>query len=83
MELEDVGSSGHLKMSAMLKTVGSDLKHFAAKNKGKWGSARAWPVAAPMPKSDSFFIEKRECLDCLVLAFRFCVPFTVGVAMYL
>ena len=40
-------------------------------------------MAAPMPKSDSFFIEKRECLDCLVLAFRFCVPFTVGVAMYL
>ena len=24
------------------------------KNKEEGGSARAWPVAAPMPKSDSF-----------------------------
>ena len=29
------------------------------KNKGGKGSARAWPVAAPMPKSDSFR-EKRD-----------------------
>ena len=29
------------------------------KNKGEKGSARAWPVAAPMPKSDSFG-EKRD-----------------------
>ena len=29
------------------------------KNKGGKGSARAWPVAAPMPKSDSFG-EKRD-----------------------
>ena len=29
------------------------------KNKEGKGSARAWPVAAPMPKSDSFF-EKEE-----------------------
>ena len=35
MELEDVGSSGHLKMAAMLKTVGSDLKHFTAKTREK------------------------------------------------
>ena len=54
MELEDVGSSGDLKMASMLKTVGSDLKHFIAKTRGKGGSARGWPVAAPMPKSDSF-----------------------------
>ena len=59
MELEDVGSSGHLKMAAMLKTVGSDLKHFTAKTREKGGSARAWPVAAPMPKSDSFYREER------------------------
>ena len=29
-------------------------KVFLCKNKGEGGSARAWPVAAPMPKSDSF-----------------------------
>ena len=29
------------------------------KNKGEKGSARAWPVAAPIPKSDSFG-EKRD-----------------------
>ena len=29
-------------------------KVFLYKNKEEGGSARAWPVAAPMPKSDSF-----------------------------
>ena len=58
MELEDVGSSGHLKMATMLN-CGLRSKHLTAKNKGKGGSARAWPVAAPMPKSDSFS-ERRE-----------------------
>ena len=29
-------------------------KTLLCKNKEKRGSARAWPVAAPMPKSDSF-----------------------------
>ena len=29
-------------------------KVFLCKNKEEGGSARAWPVAAPMPKSDSF-----------------------------
>ena len=33
------------------------------KNKEGKGSARAWPVAAPMPKSDSFSREKREMLN--------------------
>ena len=33
------------------------------KNKEGKGSARAWPVAAPMPKSDSFVREKREVLN--------------------
>ena len=33
------------------------------KNKEEKGSARAWPVAAPMPKSDSFSREKREMLN--------------------
>ena len=32
------------------------------KNKEGKGSARAWPVAAPMPKSDSF-LERREMND--------------------
>ena len=29
-------------------------KVFLCKNKEEGGSARAWPMAAPMPKSDSF-----------------------------
>ena len=33
------------------------------KNKEEKGSAMAWPVAAPMPKSDSFSREKREMLN--------------------
>ena len=36
------------------------LEHLSAKTKKKEGSARAWPVAAPMPKSDYFSREKRE-----------------------
>ena len=51
--------------------------------RGRRGVGGAWPVAAPMPKSDPFFREKRECLDGSVLAFSFCVPFTVRMAMYL
>ena len=42
------------------------------KSKKVGGSARASPVAAPMPKSVSF-LEKRECsdcLDCLELAYE-------------
>ena len=35
------------------------MKCFSAKTKEEGGSARALPVAAPMPKSDSF-CEKRE-----------------------
>ena len=58
MELEDVGSSRHLKMAAMLN-CGLRSKHLTAKTREKGGSARAWPVAAPMPKSDSFS-ERRE-----------------------
>ena len=27
-------------------------KALLCKNKEEWGSVRAWPVAAPMPKSD-------------------------------
>ena len=38
------------------------------KNQREEGLARASPVAAPMPKSDSFLREKGECFDCLVLA---------------
>ena len=39
------------------------------KNQKEEGSARASPVAASMPKSDSFWEKKRECLDCLVLSY--------------
>ena len=31
------------------------------KNKEGKGSARAWPVAAPMPKSDSFSERRERC----------------------
>ena len=51
------------------------------KNKEEGGSARATPVAAPMPKLVSF-LEKRENAQ-RVLGLRMCVPFTAGVAMYL
>ena len=53
------------------------MKTLPCINKEEGGSARAWPVAAPMPKSDPFS-EKKECLDGSVLAFCFRVPFTVG-----
>ena len=39
------------------------LEHLSAKTKKEKGSARDWPVAAPMPKSDSFLREKREVLN--------------------
>ena len=35
------------------------MKTLLCKNKEEGGSARAWPVTAPMPKSDPFS-EKRE-----------------------
>ena len=66
------------------------------KNKEEGGSTRASPVAAPMPKSVSLLRGRKESLDCLVLAsfcvhvrvrmrigVQICVPFTIGVAMYL
>ena len=39
-------SSGHLKMAAMLKTVGSDLKHFTVKTREKGGrrGLGPWPL---------------------------------------
>ena len=43
--------SPHVDLQAQMETP-------LCKNRGK-GSARAWPVAAPMPKSDSFG-EKRD-----------------------
>ena len=79
VELEDAGLSECPGMAATW-ICRLRQKHFSAKNKEEGRSARAWPVAAPMPKSDSFWEKKKECL---VLAFSFCVPFTVGVAMYL
>ena len=42
----------HIDLQAPMETP-------PCKNKEGKGSARAWPVAAPMPKSDSF-PEKRE-----------------------
>ena len=54
------------------------------KNKEGKGSARAWPEAAPMPKSDSFSREKREMLNERSWhSIFFCPPSSMGVAMYL
>ena len=57
------------------------------KNQQEGGSARASPVAAPMPKSVSF-LEKRETAQIAkywskYLRIRIGVPFTGGVDMYL
>ena len=46
------------RIAAML-TCGLRSWYFSTKTRKKGGSARALPVAAPMPKSDSFR-EKRE-----------------------
>ena len=45
MELEDVGSSGHLKMAAMLN-CGLRSKHLTAKTREKWGrrGLGPWPL---------------------------------------
>ena len=52
-ELEDAGSFGleHDRCNVNLR---APMKCFSAKTKEEGGSARAFPVAAPMPKSDSF-----------------------------
>ena len=52
------GGTGSLHVDLQAPT-GTPL----CKNKEGKGSARAWPVAAPMPKSDSFSREKREMLN--------------------
>ena len=58
------------------------------KNNQDGGSARASPVAAPMPKSVSFLKEKRGGggggdMSCVEMCIRIGVPFTDGVALYL
>ena len=52
------GGTGSLHVDLQVPT-GTPL----CKNKEGKGSARAWPVAALMPKSDSFSREKREVLN--------------------
>ena len=59
MELEDVGSSGHLKMTAMLKTVGSDLKHFTAKTREKGGRRGLSPWSIRCLSQTLFYREER------------------------
>ena len=59
------------------------------KSKKEGGSARASPVAAPMPKSVSFQEKRKAALGgriicvCFLVCVQVCVPFTVGVTMYL
>ena len=52
-------------------------------NKEGKGSARAWSVAAPMPKSDSFSREKREMLNDGRWHSIFCLPLTMRMAISL
>ena len=59
------------------------LEHLSAKTKKKEGSARAWPVAAPMPKSDYFSREKREMPNDGSWHSVFCLPSTMGMAIFL
>ena len=72
------GGTGSLRVDLQAPT-GTPL----CKNKEGKGSARALPVAAPMPKSDSFSREKREMLSDGSWSSIFCLPSTMGVAMYL
>ena len=53
MELEDAGlfMTGQGRCNVDLR---APTRTPLCKNKEEEGSARAWPVAAPMPKSDSF-----------------------------
>ena len=69
------------RIVAML-ICGLRRKHLPAKTKKKKRGRRGlgpWPLRC----LNHTLSEGEECLDCLVLAFRCCVPFTVGVAMYL
>ena len=52
----DYGGIGslHVDLQAPMETP-------LCKNKEGKGSARAWPVAAPMPKSDSFSERRERC----------------------
>ena len=59
MELEDVGSPEHLKMAAMLKTVGSDLKHFTAKTREKGGRRGLGPWPLQCLSQTLFYREER------------------------
>ena len=72
------GGTGPLRVDLPAPT-GTPL----CKNKEEKGSARAWPVAAPMPKSDSFLREKREMLNDGCWHSIFCLPFTMGMAIFL
>ena len=49
------------------------------KGKKEGGSARASPMAAPMPKSVSFLEKRKVDLGGRII----CLPFTAGVTMYL
>ena len=53
VELNDVGSLG-LERDRCNVDLRAPMKCFSAKTKEGGGSARALPVAAPMPKLDSF-----------------------------
>ena len=52
------------------------------KTKEKEGSARTWPLAAPMPKSDYFSREKREMQNEGSWHSVFCLPSTMGMVLF-
>ena len=65
--MEDAGSSGYLKMAAML-IRGLRSKHLTAKTREKGGrrGLGPWPLRC---LSQILLERERECLDCLVLAY--------------
>ena len=50
----------HVDLQAPMETPLCKNKEGKGSEEGK-GSARAWPVAAPMPKSDSFPERRERC----------------------
>ena len=73
-----MAGQGHCMLISRLR-----WKHLSAKTKKKEGSARAWPVTAPMPKSDYFTREKREMPNDGSWHSIFCLPSTMGMAIFL
>ena len=81
MGLEDAGSSGYLKMAAML-IRGLRSKHLTAKTREKGGRRGLGPW--PFRCLSQILLEREEImLRLLSIGVWICVPFTIEVAVYL